>query len=56
MDLIDEFHWTPQEISKIPYKKLQILFLTRKHKNNAIESKRSLEEFKNKEKLKRKGK
>lgn len=36
--LMDEFHWTPDEISKIPYKKIQKLLAVRSAKHNAQEA------------------
>lgn len=30
--LMDEYHWTPNEIAKIPYKKIQTLFLVKNQK------------------------
>jgi hypothetical protein len=58
--LIEEFHWLPQDIQKIPYKYLKVFNLIRKHKNSAIEQYQKLEEFKaenaNRGKSKTKGK
>lgn len=34
-DLIEEHHWLPQDIEKIPYKKLQLLFLIKREKQAA---------------------
>jgi len=31
-DLMETFHWLPQDIAKIPYKKLQKIMLIRKHR------------------------
>lgn len=49
-DLIEEFHWLPQDIDKIPYKKLQMFFLIRREKNAARDSKRDVDENKQKQK------
>jgi len=45
-DLIEEFHWLPQEIAKIPYRKLQEFFLVRREKNNARRAKAAVDSFK----------
>jgi hypothetical protein len=34
-DLIEEFHWLPQDVAKIPYRKLQEFLIVRREKNNA---------------------
>jgi len=44
--LIEEFHWTPQQISEIPYKKLQRLLAVKNQKNATAESKINVEKFK----------
>ena len=43
MDLMEEFHWLPQDIAKIPYKKLQTFLIIRKQKNEAQSAKVQLE-------------
>jgi hypothetical protein len=45
-NLIEEFHWTPQQIAQIPYKKLQKLFIVRNQKYTTQETKANLEKFK----------
>lgn len=47
-DLIEEFHWLPQDIDKIPYKKLQMFFLIRREKNAARQSKTMEDDRRNK--------
>jgi hypothetical protein len=51
-DLIEEYHWLPQDIAKIPYKKLLEFFIIRREKNEARRTAQALEEerAKNKEK------
>ena len=46
VELMEEFHWTYDEIQKTPYKRLQELFLIRSQKQGAIETQRNIEEFK----------
>jgi hypothetical protein len=46
-DLIEEFHWLPQDIAKIPYKKLQEFFLIRKTKAYARQSRSEMDKFTN---------
>ena len=38
-ELIEEFHWLPSDIDKIPYKKLQKLFIIRREKGAAQQTK-----------------
>jgi len=45
-DLMETFNWLPQDIEKIPYKKLQKIFLVRREKQVAIETKRAIEQVK----------
>ncbi len=47
-DLIEEYHWLPQDIAKIPYRKLQEFFLIRREKHNARNAKMAVSEFKQK--------
>jgi hypothetical protein len=42
-DLIEEFHWLPQDIAKIPYKRLQMFYLIRKTKSYARGAKTELD-------------
>jgi hypothetical protein len=44
-DLIEEFHWMPQDVAKIPYKKLQEFFLVRKTKAYARQSRAEMDKF-----------
>lgn len=44
-DLIEEFHWLPQEIEKIPYKKLKMFYLIRREKSAARQTKAALDEM-----------
>ncbi len=45
-DLMEAFNWLPQDIDKIPYKKLQKIFLVRREKNAAVQTKIALEKVK----------
>ena len=38
-DLIEEFHWLPQDIAKIPYKSLQTFYTIRREKVYARQAK-----------------
>ena len=50
MFLMDEYHWTPNEISKIPYKKIQKLFLVRNQKAEVESVKSNLQKIKSENK------
>jgi len=45
-DLIEEYHWLPQDIAKIPYRKLQEFFIIRREKANARNAKVAVANFK----------
>ena len=45
-DLIDEYHWLPQDIAKIPYKKLIEMLIIKREKANARETQRALNNYK----------
>lgn len=45
-DLIEEFHWLPQQIAEIPYRKLQEFFIVRREKTQARNAKIGVEKFK----------
>ena len=45
--LIDEYHWLPQDIKKISYKMLQTLLLFKKQKNEINQTKINVSKFKN---------
>lgn len=47
-DLIEEFHWLPQDIAKIPYKQLQMFYLVRREKGSARQIRGNLDAEKNK--------
>ena len=42
-DLIEDYHWLPQDIAKIPYKALQMLYVVRQAKNSARENKNKID-------------
>tara|TARA_R110000824_G_scaffold148242_3_gene317903 strand:+ start:77912 stop:78163 length:252 start_codon:yes stop_codon:yes gene_type:complete len=42
-DLIEAFNWLPQDIEKIPYKKLQELFIVKEAKEDARNAKKEIE-------------
>jgi hypothetical protein len=44
-ELVLEHHWLPQEISKIPYKKLQMLFIIQNQQCAAKESRANIDKF-----------
>lgn len=43
---MEAFNWLPQDIAKIPYRQLQKLFLVKREKDAAIETKRAVEQVK----------
>jgi hypothetical protein len=49
-DLVDDYHWLPQDIAKIPYKALQMLYLVRREKVNARNAKVKIDELRQKQK------
>ena len=46
LGFVEEFHWLPQDVAKIPYRKLQEFFLVRREKNNARRAKAAVDSFK----------
>ena len=44
--LMEEFHWTYDEIQSMPYKRLQELFVIRTQKQSTRETQRNIEQFK----------
>lgn len=49
-DLMDQFHWTPDQLNNIPYKTIQKILLIRNAKSNAVESKQRADEWRNSQK------
>jgi len=45
-ELIEEYHWLPQDIAKIPYKRLQEHFLIKRQKNANAAQKMQVQKFK----------
>ena len=43
-ELIEQFHWLPQDIAKIPYKSLQKFFLIRQHKQIGLETQKGIDQ------------
>jgi hypothetical protein len=41
-ELIEEYHWLPQDIRKIPYKELQKFYIIRRQKNQTKEERQVL--------------
>jgi len=54
--LMDEYHWLPWEIDRLPYKKLQKLLIIKKHKAAVMETKAQTEQFKAQHSKRRSGK
>ena len=50
-NLIEEFHWTPQEVAQIPYKKMQKLLIVRNQKYTTQETKANLDNFRKENKF-----
>lgn len=46
VSLMEEFHWTPQQIAEMPYKKLQKIILIMNQKNIAHQTKSNIEKTK----------
>ena len=46
LSLIEKYHWLPQEIAQIPYKKLQMMFILRDQLDVAHDVKREVDSFK----------
>lgn len=42
-DLIEEHHWLPQDIAKIPYRSLQMMYVVQRSKNQARQAKQGLD-------------
>lgn len=45
-DLMERYHWTPQQINALSYKWIQKFYLFEKARNSAQETKQELERFK----------
>ena len=45
--LIEEYHWLPQDVGKIPYKTIQTLLLFKRQKNEISQTKMNVGKFKN---------
>ena len=43
--LIEEFHWLPQDIAKVPYKKLQKLFIIRKQREQSRQTRAAVDQL-----------
>lgn len=48
---MDEYHWTPNEIAKIPYKKIQKIFLVKNQKSEIDAVQANLQKMKNENKI-----
>ena len=42
MELIEEFHWLPQEVKKIPYKDLQEFYIIRRQQRETVHQRQAL--------------
>ena len=45
-ELIEQYHWTYNEIQKMPYRKLQELFLIKRQKNESSQTKINIQKAK----------
>jgi hypothetical protein len=43
-DMIEEYHWLPQDIKKIPYRELQMYYLIRKQKVETLNAEQQLQQ------------
>lgn len=48
-DLIEEHHWLPQDIARIPYKSLMMYYLIKRTKVGARDAKRQVDAIKKQE-------
>lgn len=48
--LIEEYHWLPQDVAKTPYKKIQILLAFKKQKAAISQTKANVNKFKSDQK------
>lgn len=55
-ELIEQYHWTYQQIQETPYKKLQELFIIKKQKNEVAQSKINIQKSKQQNQVGGKGK
>lgn len=42
MELIEEFHWLPQDIKKIPYKDLQEFYIIRRQQRESVHQQQAM--------------
>jgi len=54
-DFIDEYHWLPQDIDRIPYKRIQAMMLIKKQKSEAAVATQAISKFKQEHSSKGKG-
>jgi hypothetical protein len=54
LSLMEKFHWTPQQIAEIPYRKIQELFIILNQRDNTQSQTQDAREFISSEKAKRK--
>lgn len=47
VSLMEEFHWLPHEIARIPYKKIQEILIIKNQKNSSSQTKLELSKIKN---------
>ena len=45
-ELVEQYHWTYEQIEKTPYKKLQELFIIKKQKTEVIQAKVNIKKAK----------
>ena len=44
-ELVEQYHWLPHEIAKIPYKLLQRMFIIKRQKNTSMQIKQNMNKF-----------
>lgn len=45
-ELMEQYHWLPTDIAKIPYRKLQKLFIIKKQKSESAQHQANIVKFK----------
>ena len=45
-ELMEQYHWLPDQIAKIPYRKMQELLIIKKQKNETLETQANIAKFK----------
>jgi hypothetical protein len=52
LNMVEEYHWLPQDIKKIPYRDLQIYSIIRKQRTETVHAQSEIKNIKNQSKTK----